>query len=116
MLMLGIFVAKIVAATTGLRSSNLSLDGRASPTQSAHAGNQMDQDIGSLTYKGHIILLNACLIAGARLLHSGFKAADIKKADVILIGHAHFDHMSDAASVSASTGAIVVGAPVTYRR
>ena len=35
------------------------------------------------------------------------------KADVILIGHGHFDHMSDAASVAQRTGATVVGAPVT---
>jgi L-ascorbate metabolism protein UlaG (beta-lactamase superfamily) len=46
----------------------------------------------------------------------GFKAADIKKADVILIGHAHFDHMSDAASVAIRTGATVVGAPVTTEK
>ena len=43
----------------------------------------------------------------------GFKAADIKRANVILIGHGHLDHMSDAASVGARTGALVVGAPVT---
>ena len=43
----------------------------------------------------------------------GFKAADIKRANAILIGHGHFDHMSDAASVAIRTGALVVGAPVT---
>src|SRR5262249_58519702 len=46
----------------------------------------------------------------------GFKAADSKKADLILIGHAHFDHMSDAASVAMRTGATVVGAPVTTEK
>jgi L-ascorbate metabolism protein UlaG (beta-lactamase superfamily) len=66
-----------------------------------------------LTYKGHVILLDAYFDRGSTYTPLGFKAADIKKADVILIGHAHFDHMSDAASVSARTGAIVVGAPVT---
>jgi DNA-binding response OmpR family regulator len=39
----------------------------------------------------------------------GFKAADIKRANVILIGHGHVDHMSDAASVAIRTGAVVVG-------
>jgi L-ascorbate metabolism protein UlaG (beta-lactamase superfamily) len=34
-----------------------------------------------------------------------FSAADVKRADVILIGHGHVDHMSDAASVGARTGA-----------
>ena len=46
----------------------------------------------------------------------GFKAADVKRADVLLIGHGHVDHMSDAASVGARTGAIVVGAPVTTEK
>lgn len=66
-----------------------------------------------LTYKRHIILLDAYFDRGSTYTPLGFKAADVKNADVILIGHAHFDHMSDAASVSARTGAIVVGAPVT---
>jgi L-ascorbate metabolism protein UlaG (beta-lactamase superfamily) len=39
-----------------------------------------------------------------------------KRADAILIGHGHFDHMSDAASVGARTGATVVGAPVTTEK
>ena len=46
----------------------------------------------------------------------GFKAADVKRANVILIGHGHVDHMSDAASVGAQTGALVVGAPVTTEK
>ncbi len=33
-----------------------------------------------------------------------------------LIGHAHFDHMSDAASVGLRTGATIVGAPVTTEK
>jgi L-ascorbate metabolism protein UlaG (beta-lactamase superfamily) len=37
----------------------------------------------------------------------------VKKADVMLIGHGHFDHMADAASVVKQTGATVVGAPLT---
>src|SRR5437870_1817243 len=42
-----------------------------------------------------------------------FKAADVRRADVILLGHGHLDHMSDAATVGVRTGAVVVGAPVT---
>ena len=41
------------------------------------------------------------------------KAGDIRKADALLIGHGHFDHMSDAASIAARTKALVVGAPLT---
>ena len=40
----------------------------------------------------------------------------MKRANLILIGHGHLDHMSDAASVGARTGALVVGAPVTTEK
>jgi L-ascorbate metabolism protein UlaG (beta-lactamase superfamily) len=66
-----------------------------------------------LVYNGQVILLDAYFDRGSTYPPLGFKAADIKKADVILIGHAHFDHMSDAASVGARTGATVVGAAIT---
>jgi L-ascorbate metabolism protein UlaG (beta-lactamase superfamily) len=69
-----------------------------------------------LIYDGHILLLDAYFDRGAAFPPLGFKAADIKRADGILIGHGHFDHMSDAASVGARTGAIVVGAPVTVEK
>ena len=66
-----------------------------------------------LAYKEQIILLDAYFDRGSAYPPLGFKAADIKKADVILSGHGHFDHMSDAASVGARTGALVAGAPLT---
>ena len=66
-----------------------------------------------LAYKGQIILLDAYFDRGGIYQPLGFKAADVKKADVILIGHGHHDHMSDAASVGSRTGATVVGAPLT---
>jgi L-ascorbate metabolism protein UlaG (beta-lactamase superfamily) len=66
-----------------------------------------------LVYNGKIILLDAYLDRGSMFPPLGFKAADIKQADLILIGHGHLDHMSDAASVGARTGALVAGAPVT---
>jgi L-ascorbate metabolism protein UlaG (beta-lactamase superfamily) len=66
-----------------------------------------------LSYNGQIILLDAYFDRGSTYPPLGFKAADIKKVNVILIGHGHFDHMSDAASVAARTGAILVGAPLT---
>jgi L-ascorbate metabolism protein UlaG (beta-lactamase superfamily) len=40
----------------------------------------------------------------------GVAPADIRKANAIFIGHAHFDHMSDAATVAKQTGAPVIGA------
>jgi L-ascorbate metabolism protein UlaG (beta-lactamase superfamily) len=66
-----------------------------------------------LAYKGQVLLLDAYFDRGSVYPPLGFKAADIKRANAILIGHGHFDHMSDAASVAIRTGALVVGAPVT---
>src|SRR5260370_19146631 len=66
-----------------------------------------------LAYGGKIILLDAYFDRGSNYAPLGFKARDVTRADVILIGHGHFDHMSDAASVSIRTGATIVGAPLT---
>ena len=55
-------------------------------------------------------------VGGRPWLSLGFKAAEVKRADVILLGHGHVDHMSDAASVGMRTGAVVVGAPVTTEK
>jgi L-ascorbate metabolism protein UlaG (beta-lactamase superfamily) len=69
-----------------------------------------------LVYDGHTLLLDAYYDRGGLYPSLGVKAADIKRADAILIGHGHFDHMSDAAAIGARTGATVVGAPVTVEK
>src|SRR5258706_6840142 len=69
-----------------------------------------------LVYDGRIILLDAYFDRGSLYPPLGFKAADVKRADLILLGHGHLDHMSDAASVGVRTGALVVGAPVTTEK
>jgi Beta-lactamase superfamily domain len=69
-----------------------------------------------LAYRDKIILLDAFIDRGSNYPPLGFAAADVKLADVIVIGHAHFDHMSDAASIALRTGALVVGAPVTTEK
>jgi L-ascorbate metabolism protein UlaG (beta-lactamase superfamily) len=69
-----------------------------------------------LVYNGQVLLLDTYFDRGELYPSLGFKAADVKRADVILLGHGHVDHMSDAASVGARTGAIVVGAPVTTEK
>jgi hypothetical protein len=56
-----------------------------------------------LVYNRQIILLDAHFDRGSMLPPLGFKAADVKRANVILVGHGHLDHMSDAASVGART-------------
>src|SRR3954469_6235934 len=69
-----------------------------------------------LVYNNQIVLLDAYFDRGNIYPPLGFTAADVKKADAILIGHGHHDHMADAASVGARTGATVVGAPVTSEK
>jgi L-ascorbate metabolism protein UlaG (beta-lactamase superfamily) len=69
-----------------------------------------------LVYNGKIILLDAFFDRGGNYPPLGFAAADVKKANVILLGHGHFDHMADAASVGMRTGATIVGAPVTTEK
>src|SRR5690348_13221498 len=69
-----------------------------------------------LVHDGHILLLDAYYDRGSLYPPLGVKADDITRADAILIGHGHFDHMSDAAAIGARTGAIVIGAPVTVEK
>jgi L-ascorbate metabolism protein UlaG (beta-lactamase superfamily) len=69
-----------------------------------------------LVYDGQVILLDAYFDRGSMFPPLGFMAADVKRANLILLGHGHLDHMSDAASVGARTGALVVGAPVTTEK
>ena len=66
-----------------------------------------------LVYNNQIVLLDAYFDRGAMFPPLGFKAADVKKAHAILIGHGHFDHMSDAAPIAQRTHAKVYGAPIT---
>lgn len=66
-----------------------------------------------LVYNGRIILLDAYYDRGSEYPPLGVTAADIKSADLILLGHGHFDHMSDAAAIGARTKAPLVGASVT---
>src|SRR6185503_11894674 len=69
-----------------------------------------------LVYNNRVILLDAYIDRGSFFPPLGVKAADMKKADVVLIGHGHVDHMSDAASIGAQTKAMVVGAPMTTEK
>jgi L-ascorbate metabolism protein UlaG (beta-lactamase superfamily) len=69
-----------------------------------------------MVYNGQVVLLDAYIDRGNTYPPLGFKAADVRRADLILLGHGHVDHMSDAASIGARTGATVVGAPVTTEK
>jgi L-ascorbate metabolism protein UlaG (beta-lactamase superfamily) len=69
-----------------------------------------------LVYNGQVILLDAAFDRGSIFPPLGFAVADVTRADAILIGHGHADHMSDAAAVALRTKAIVVGAPLTAQK
>lgn len=66
-----------------------------------------------LVYGDQIILLDNYYDRGPRYRYLGFKAADVKRASLILVGHGHSDHMSDTAQAVAQTGANVITAPIT---
>ncbi len=66
-----------------------------------------------LVYRGQVFLLDAYFDRGPRNRPTGIVPAEVKKTDAIFIGHAHFDHMSDAAPIARKTRAKVIGAPIT---
>jgi L-ascorbate metabolism protein UlaG (beta-lactamase superfamily) len=66
-----------------------------------------------LVYRGQVFLLDAYFDRGPRNRPTGIVPADVRKTDAIFIGHAHFDHMSDAAPIAQKTKAKVIGAPIT---
>jgi L-ascorbate metabolism protein UlaG (beta-lactamase superfamily) len=66
-----------------------------------------------LAYHGKIVIMDTFYERPARTASLGFTVAQVRKADVILIGHAHSDHISDVAPVAAQTGAPVVGSAIT---
>ena len=103
------------AKDAGCEASKLVSTGGLRSTEPAHPCHPMDRLFQFRTGLERPDHSPRCLFPdrGSTYPPLGFKAADIRKADVILIGHGHFDHMSDAASVAARTGAITVGAPLT---
>jgi L-ascorbate metabolism protein UlaG (beta-lactamase superfamily) len=66
-----------------------------------------------LAYHGKVILMDTFYDRPQRTRPLGFTVNQVKKADVILIGHAHFDHISDVAPVAAQTGAPVIGSAIS---
>ena len=45
----------------------------------------------------------------------GMTTADVDRADFVLVGHSHFDHLWGAERIAARTGAVVVGSHETVR-
>jgi len=66
-----------------------------------------------IAYRGKVFLLDTYYDRTARNHPIGFSARQVTRADVILVGHAHFDHISDIGPVSRQTRAPVIGSPIT---
>ena len=64
-------------------------------------------------HKGKVYLFDAYFDRTPRSHDIGIKAADISKAEAILVSHAHFDHIADIGPLARQTGAPVVGTPIT---
>ena len=45
----------------------------------------------------------------------GLSAAEVDRADYVLVGHAHFDHIAGAETIALNTGARVIGSNETAR-
>jgi L-ascorbate metabolism protein UlaG (beta-lactamase superfamily) len=66
-----------------------------------------------LVFGGQVFLLDTYFDRGPRNRPTGIVPGDVKQADAIFIGHAHFDHISDVGPIAQKTKARVVGAPIT---
>ena len=66
-----------------------------------------------VAYKAKVYLFDTFYDRNGRTRPIGFKVDQVKRADAIFIGHAHYDHISDIAAVAKQTGALVVGAKVS---
>ncbi len=93
------------------------VNGRCDAEGPAHARDQVDGYANfELVYNGQVLLLDAAFDRGSIFPPLGFTVPDVTRANAILIGHGHGDHMSDAAAVANRTKAIVVGAPLTAEK
>jgi L-ascorbate metabolism protein UlaG (beta-lactamase superfamily) len=66
-----------------------------------------------LVYRGKVFLLDVYFDQGPRNRPTGVVPTEVKRADAIFIGHAHFDHISDVGTIASITKARVIGAPVS---
>lgn len=66
-----------------------------------------------LIYRGQVFLLDAYFDRGPRNRPTGVVPSEVKRTDAIFLGHAHFDHMSDAVPIAKLTKAKVYGAQIT---
>jgi L-ascorbate metabolism protein UlaG (beta-lactamase superfamily) len=68
-----------------------------------------------LTVDDTVIFLDAYIDRVPQAPPVGITTADVTRADFVLIGHSHFDHLWGAERIAARTGATVVGSHETVR-
>lgn len=68
-----------------------------------------------LTVGDVVVFLDAYLDRVADAAQSGLAVDDVDRADFILVGHSHFDHLWGAERIAPRTGATVIGSYETIR-
>src|SRR5436309_13000438 len=68
-----------------------------------------------LTIGNLVVFLDAYLDRVPAAPSVGLTTADVERADYVLVGHSHFDHLWGAERIVARTGAIVIGSHETVR-
>ena len=66
-----------------------------------------------IAFRDQVILLDAWYDRGPRNRPLGFGPDDVQQADLIINGHAHFDHIADIPGIARRTGATVLGASIS---
>src|SRR2546426_4654095 len=68
-----------------------------------------------LTVGERVIFLDAYMDRVPAAPPVGLGAAEVARADYVLVGHSHFDHLWGAERIAARTGATVIGSHETIR-
>src|SRR5256884_9798978 len=66
-----------------------------------------------LTVGSLVIFLDAYIDRVPSAADPGLRADDIERADWIVVGHSHFDHLWGAERIAKRTGATIIGSPET---
>jgi L-ascorbate metabolism protein UlaG (beta-lactamase superfamily) len=68
-----------------------------------------------LTIGDLVVFLDAYMDRVAAAPPVGLSAADVDRADFVLVGHSHFDHLAGAEIIAANTGARIIGSNESCR-
>ena len=68
-----------------------------------------------LTVDAQVIFLDAYMDRVPAAPSVGLRASEVAKADHVLIGHSHFDHLWGAERIAHNTGATIIGSHETVR-